>query len=43
LGGATAVRPALLSSWMIQAKPDASAKAPWTRTTVGSLIGFSYG
>src|SRR5215469_4551667 len=29
-GGATAVRPALLSSWMIPAKPDASAKAPWT-------------
>jgi hypothetical protein len=27
---------------MIPAKPEASAKAPWTRTTVGSLIMFSY-
>ena len=40
-GGAIAVWPALSSSRITPAKPDASAKAPWTRTTVASLIGFS--
>src|SRR5215472_633463 len=34
-GGASAVWPALSSSRITPANPDASAKAPWTRTTVG--------
>src|SRR5580658_8197200 len=40
-GGATTVSPALSSSRITPAKPDASANAPWMRTIVGSLIGFS--
>src|SRR6476469_9963658 len=42
-GGASAVWPALSSSRITPANPDASAKAPWTRTTVGPGIGFSLG
>src|SRR6516162_141498 len=37
-GGASAVCPALSSSRITPANPDASAKAPWTRTTVGPGI-----
>jgi hypothetical protein len=40
-GGAITGWPALLSSRITLAKPDASANAPWTRTMVSSLIGFS--
>src|ERR1700683_1665806 len=42
-GGASAVWPALSSSRITPANPDASAKAPWTRTTVGPGTGFSSG
>src|SRR6476646_4426558 len=42
-GGASAVWPALSSSRITPANPDASAKAPWTRTTVGPGMGFSSG
>src|SRR5580704_11833756 len=42
-GGASAVWPALSSSRITPANPDASAKAPWTRTTVGPGPGFSSG
>src|ERR1700734_3050902 len=42
-GGASAVWPALLSSRITPANPDASAKAPWTRTTVGPGMGSSSG
>src|SRR6516225_11758709 len=40
-GGASTVCPALSSSRITPANPDASAKAPWTRTTVGPGMGFS--
>src|SRR5579864_3213445 len=40
-GGASAVWPALSSSRITPANPDASAKAPWTRTTVGPGMRFS--
>src|SRR5215831_8357426 len=40
-GGASTVWPALSSSRITPANPDASAKAPWTRTTVGPGMGFS--
>src|SRR5215475_9182351 len=42
-GGASAVWPALSSSRITPANPDASAKAPWTRTTVGPGMEFSSG
>src|SRR5262250_3525199 len=42
-GGASAVWPALSSSRITPANPDASAKAPCTRTTVGPGMGFSSG
>src|SRR5215831_7983926 len=42
-GGASTVWPALSSSRITPANPDASAKAPWTRTTVGPGMGFSLG
>src|SRR5580693_6886317 len=42
-GGASAVWPTLSSSRITPANPDASAKAPWTRTTVGPGMGFSSG
>src|ERR1700755_818786 len=42
-GGPSAVWPALSSSRITPANPDASAKAPWTRTTVGPGMGFSSG
>src|SRR5580704_15938439 len=42
-GGASTVWPALSSSRITPANPDASAKAPWTRTTVGPGMGFSSG
>src|SRR5215470_11955340 len=42
-GGASAVWPALSSSRITPANPDASAKAPWTRTTVGPGIGVLLG
>src|SRR5215472_13117127 len=42
-GGASAVWPALSSSRITPANPDASAKAPWTRTTVGPGMGSSSG
>jgi hypothetical protein len=42
-GGASAVWPVLSSSRITPANPDASAKAPWTRTTVGPGMGFSSG
>src|SRR4051812_19025028 len=35
-GGATTAGPAACSSRITPPKPDASAKAPWTRTTVGA-------
>src|SRR5215468_11291917 len=38
-GGASVVWPALSSSRITPANPDASAKAPWTRTTVGPGMG----
>src|SRR5262245_62802553 len=38
-GGASTVWPALSSSRITPAKPDASAKAPGTRTTVGPGMG----
>src|ERR1700735_3123365 len=41
VGGASAVWPALSSSRITPANPDASAKAPWTRTTVGPGMRFS--
>src|ERR1700744_4040484 len=34
-GGATTSYPEVTSSRLMPAKPDASANAPWTRTTVG--------
>src|SRR5215831_10000664 len=40
-GGASTVWPALSSSRITPANPDALAKAPWTRTTVGPGMGFS--
>src|SRR5215472_3776259 len=40
-GGASTVWPALSSSRITPPNPDASAKAPWTRTTVGPGMGFS--
>src|SRR5262249_52312343 len=42
-GGASTAWPALSSSRITPANPDASAKAPWTRTTVGPGMGFSSG
>src|SRR5580704_19362562 len=42
-GGASAVWPALSSSRITPANPDASAKAPWTRTTVGPGMGSPHG
>ena len=36
--GATTVCPAASNSVMMPANPDASAKAPWTRTTVGESV-----
>src|SRR5215813_12225111 len=42
-GGASTVWPALSSSRITPANPDASAKAPWTRTTVGPGMGSSSG
>src|SRR6201987_1001237 len=42
-GGASTVWPVLSSSRITPANPDASAKAPWTRTTVGPGMGFSSG
>src|SRR5579871_4778239 len=42
-GGASAVWPALSSSRITPANPDASAKAPWTRTTVGPGMGSPRG
>src|SRR5438876_9787509 len=42
-GGASTVWPELSSSRITPANPDASAKAPWTRTTVGPGMGFSWG
>src|ERR1039457_3896232 len=38
--GATTGRPSASSSGMTAAKLDASAKAPWTRTTVGWVSGM---
>ena len=40
-GAAITGWPALFSSRITSAKPDASANAPCTRTMVSSLIGFS--
>src|SRR5215467_4849356 len=42
-GGASAAWPALSSSRITPANPDASAKAPWTRTTVGPGMGVLLG
>src|ERR1700758_2250414 len=42
-GGASTVWPALSSSRITPANPDASAKAPWTRTTVGPGMGVLLG
>src|SRR6516162_5319094 len=42
-GGASTVWPALSSSRITPANPDASAKAPWTRTTVGPGMGSPRG
>src|SRR5215467_11970194 len=42
-GGASAVWPSLSSSRITPANPDASAKAPWTRTTVGPGMGSPRG
>src|SRR6516164_6493230 len=42
-GGASTVWPALSSSRITPANPDASAKAPWTRTTVGPGMGSPEG
>src|SRR5215510_12166015 len=42
-GGASAVWPALSSSRITPANPDASAKAPWTKTTVGPGTGVLLG
>src|SRR6516165_3990448 len=42
-GGASAMWPALSSSRITPANPDASAKAPWTRTTVGPGMGSPRG
>src|SRR4029077_17583626 len=42
-GGASTVWPALSSSRITPPNPDASANAPWTKTTVGPGIGFSSG
>src|SRR5499427_1602647 len=42
-GGASTVWPALSSSRITPANPDASAKAPWTRTTVGPGMGSPQG
>ena len=36
--GATALIPAARSSLMTPAQPEASAKAPWTRMTVGATL-----
>src|ERR1700756_1904782 len=40
-GGASAVWPALSSSRITPANPDASANEPWERTTVGPGTGLS--
>src|SRR5215468_10529839 len=40
-GGASTVWPAFSSSRITPPNPDASAKAPWTRTIVGPGMGFS--
>src|SRR5580700_11476627 len=42
-GGASTVWPALSSSRITPANPDASAKAPWTRTTVAPGMGSPQG
>src|SRR5215475_3467253 len=42
-GGASTVWPVLSSSRITPANPDASAKAPWTRTTVGPGMGSPRG